>query len=162
MRVIRFCYGLPLDQSMSFEAVYPEPLQLDLVQKQQVWDAPGSIFVWMFVDGELAGESYGMPVEDTDELIEAFADVSTQQNKNAIHCYSNTILPSFQEQGLGTILKAHWLGLAAAKGFKFVYGFARPGGSQALNAKFGAVFLAGFPDWYGSGEEYKLYRLNLA
>jgi len=58
-------------------------------------------------------------------------------------------------------LKSHWLGLAAGEGFATVYGHARPGGSEALNAKFGAVFLDGFPDWYGTGEEYRLYRLAL-
>jgi GNAT superfamily N-acetyltransferase len=161
VRVIKFCYGLPLDQSMSFEALYPEPLQLDLPQKQQVWDVPGSIFAWMYVNGKLAGETYGIPLDDSDELLEQFTDIRADQNKSAIHCYSNTILPSFQEQGLGTLLKAHWLGLAAGRGFEVVYGYARPGGSQSLNAKFGAAFLAAFPDWYGTGEEYKLYRLNL-
>jgi GNAT superfamily N-acetyltransferase len=159
--MIKFCYGLPLEQTMSFEAVYPEPLQLNLSQKQQVWEVPGSIFAWMYVRGELAGETYGIPLDDSDELIEQFTGIPPQQNKNAIQCYSNTVLPRFQEQGLGTILKAHWLGLAAARGFDVVYGYARAGGSQSLNAKFGAVFLATFPDWYGTGEEYKLYRLNL-
>jgi hypothetical protein len=159
--MIKFCYALPLEQTMSFEAVYPESLQLDLPQKQQVWSVPGSVFVWMYVNGELAGETYGIPLNDADELIEQVTDIPAEQNKNAIQCYSNTILPSFREQGLGTLLKAHWLGLAVARGFHVVYGYARAGGSQALNAKFGAVFLAAFPDWYGTGEEYKLYRLNL-
>jgi hypothetical protein len=53
------------------------------------------------------------------------------------------------------------LGLAVGEGFEVVYGHARPGGSQALNAKFGAVFTGNFPDWGGSGEEYKMYRLAL-
>ena len=47
------------------------------------------------------------------------------------------------------------------RGFKTVYGHARPGGSKALNARFGAVFLDTFPDWYGTGEEYCLYHLAL-
>jgi hypothetical protein len=51
--------------------------------------------------------------------------------------------------------------MAAGKGFRIVYGFARPGKSQALNARFGAVFLDSFPDWCGTGEKYKLYRLVL-
>ncbi len=81
--------------------------------------------------------------------------------RKARSSYSNTVLPRFQNQGLRTILKAHWLGLAAGKGFEVVYGFARPGGSQALNAKFGAVFRSGFPNWDGSGEEFRRYRLAL-
>ncbi len=161
MGVIKFSYDVPLEQTMAFEAVYHEALQLDLAEKKEIWDAPGSIFVWLSVDGELAGESYGIPLESCDEPIEGLDALTASEKKTGIYCYSNTILPSFQKQGLGTILKAHWLGLAAGKGFDIVYGHARPGGSQALNAKFGAVFLDAFPDWYGTEEEYKIYRLTL-
>jgi len=115
----------------------------------------------MFVDGELAGESYGVPLSSCDESIEGLANITDIEQKAGIYCYSNTILPSFQKRHMGTILKAHWLGLAVGTGFDTVYGHARPGGSQALNAKFGAVFLESFPDWYGTGEEYRLYRLAL-
>ena len=158
MGVISFRYNLPLEQSMAFEAVYQESERLDLSEKRKMWDTPGSIFVWMFVDGELAGESYGIPLSTS---ICGLTDLTDNERKAAIHCYSNTVLPSFQKQGLGTILKAHWLGVVAGKGFGIVYGYARPGKSQALNAKFGAVFLDSFPDWCGTGEEYKLYRLVL-
>lgn len=161
MQVIKFSYDVPLEETMAFEAVYPEPLQLDLSEKIEIWHTPGAIFVWMFVDGELAGESYGTPVATPDDPIEGLADLTEAEKESAIHCYSNTILPSFHQRGLGTILKAHWLGLVAGKGFSTVYGHARSGASQALNAKFGAVFLQAFSDWYGTGEEYKLYRLEL-
>lgn len=158
MSVITFKYDLPLEQTMMFEAVYHEGEQLDLSKKKKLWDAPGSIFVWMFLDGDLAGETYGIPLASS---IEGLTDLSASGNASGIHCYSNTIIPCFQNQGLGTILKAHWLGLAAGKGFDTVYGYARPGASQALNAKFGAVFLNTFPNWCGTGEEYKMYRLVL-
>jgi hypothetical protein len=156
--VFTFKYDVPLEQTTVFEAVYHKAEQLDLSKKQKFWDAPGSIFVWMFVGGELAGETYGIPLTST---IAGLTDLPMGENVSAIHCYSNTILPSFQKQGLGTILKAHWLGLAAGKGFDTVYGYARPGASQALNGKFGAVFLDACPDWCGTGEEYKMYRLAL-
>jgi hypothetical protein len=146
---------------MDFEAVYPEPLQLDFSEKQEIRNTLGSIFVWMYVDGEMAGESYGTPLAGFDDEIGGVKELAEEEKRNAFHCYSNTILPSFQKKGLGAILKAHWLGLVAAKGFESVYGHARSGMSQALNAKFGAVFIAGFPDWYGTREEYKLYRLAL-
>jgi hypothetical protein len=55
----------------------------------------------------------------------------------------------------------YWIGRGAARGFSVVYGHARPGASQQLNAKFGAVFVQDFPDWYGTGERYKLYRIAL-
>jgi GNAT superfamily N-acetyltransferase len=156
--IISFKYDLFLDQTMAFEAVYPESQQLDLSQKQQIRDAPGSIFAWMFLDGELAGETYGIPLESS---IAGLTDLSDSEKKSGIHCYSNTILPAFQGRGLGKILKAHWLGLVVARGFEAVYGYARPGASQRLNAGFGAVFLRAFPDWCGAGEEYQMYRLAL-
>jgi hypothetical protein len=159
--VIKFKYDVPLEQTMAFEAVYQEALQLDLPGKRKFRDASGSVFAWLLVDGELAGESYGFPLTSSGELIEEFADLTGSEKKAGIYCYSNTILPPFQKHGLGTMLKAHWLGLAAGKGFENVYGHARPGASQALNAKFGALFLESFPDWAGTGEEYRLYRLAL-
>jgi hypothetical protein len=159
--VITFSYDLPLEQTMAFEAVYHEALQLDLCEKKELRDLPGAIFAWMFIDGELAGESYGVPLTSCDEPIEGLANITDIERRAGIYCYSNTILPPFQKQGMGTILKAHWLGLAVGNRFHIVYGHARPGGSQALNAKFGAVFLESFPDWSGTGEEYKLYRLVL-
>lgn len=158
MSVINFKYDLPLEQTMVFEAVYHEGEQLPLSEKKKIRDAPGSIFVWMLVDGELVGETYGIPLASS---IAGLTDLTDSEKKSGIHCYSNTILPFFQKRGLGTILKAHWLGMAAGKGFENVYGYARPGASQSLNARFGAVFLGDFPNWCGSGEEYKMYRLVL-
>jgi hypothetical protein len=147
-----------MEQTMGFEAVYHEGEQLDLPRKQKLWQAPGSIFTWLFVDGDLAGETYGIPLASS---IEGLTDLPVSESAFAFHCYSNTILPAFQGQRLGTILKAHWLGLVAGKGFDTVYGYARPGASQALNAKFGAEFLSVLPNWCGTGEEYKMYRLVL-
>jgi hypothetical protein len=159
--VIKFNYTVPLEQTMVFENVYHPGLQLELSQKQEVWDTPGAFFVWMIVDGQLAGESYGIPLGSSSELIEDLLVLPDSEKEKAVCCFSNTILPAFQKRGYGSILKAHWLGLAAGRGFDVVYGHARPGGSQALNAKFGAVFLENLPDWFGSGEDYRKYRLVL-
>lgn len=156
--MISFSYDVPFERSMAFETVYPEAEQFERSKKKQIRDIPGSIFVWLFVDGELAGETYGIPIAIS---IPGLTNLTDSERKTGIHCYSNTILPPFQNQGLGTILKAHWLGVVAGKGFRTVYGYARPGGSQRLNGKFGAVFLDSFPNWCGTGEEYKMYRLVL-
>ncbi len=159
MGVIKFSYDVPLEQTMEFEMVYPEPLRFDLTEKQDMSAVPGTIFVWLFVDGALAGESYGIPLATDDWEFEGLDSLPEVERKRAIYCHSNTILPAFQRKGLGTILKAHWLGLVVGAGFDFVYGHARPGASQELNAKFGAEFIGNFPDWYGTDEEYRLYRL---
>ncbi len=161
MAVIKFDYAVPLEKTMEFESVYHANLQLALSEKQEVWETPGAFFVWMFVDGELAGESYGIPLASPTDFLDDLLVLPAKEKEKAVCCYSNTILPRFQKRGYGAILKAHWLGLAAGKGFDVVYGHARPGGSQALNAKFGAVFLENLPNWFGSGEDYKKYRLEL-
>lgn len=161
MAVIKFAYEVPPEQTMDFDAIYPDGLQFTLEEKTLILDTPGAVVVWMFVDGALAGEAYGVPIVEYDEPIEGIDELAYEEKRNAIYCYSNTILPAFQRRGLGDILKAHWLGLVASKGFKAVYGHARPGASQALNAKFGAVFLGDFADWYGTGETYKMYRVTL-
>lgn len=158
---MRFDYHVALEHTMEFDAVYPEGLQLALQEKSILRNTPGAIFVWMRLDGVLAGEAYGIPISRYDEPIEGLDALTHEEKDCAIYCYSNTILPPFQRRGLGQILKAHWLGLVASKGFKTVYGHARPGASQALNAKFGAVFLDDFRDWFGTGETYKLYCVAL-
>lgn len=124
MAVIKFAYEVPLEQTMDFDAIYPDGLQFTLEEKTLILDTPGAIVVWMLVDGALAGEAYGVPVVEYDEPIEGIDELAYEEKRNAIYCYSNTILPAFQRRGLGDILKAHWLGLVASKGFKAVYGHA--------------------------------------
>ncbi len=153
---ITFKYALPLTSTMMFEAIYPEPLQMDIEDKIAL-QTPDSIWVWMLIDGKLVGESYGVPTSQLDEPIEG---LNGTKSSHILYCYSNTILPEFQGRGLSRILKAHFLGIVKGRGYKVVYGHARPGGSQALNESFGAVFVKDFPDWYGTGETYKLYEMR--
>ncbi|MBZ5492902.1 MAG: hypothetical protein LAO76_18440 [Acidobacteriia bacterium] len=159
--VITFKYDVRLDQTMAFESVYHENLRYDFEEKQELRATRGALFVWMFIGEELAGESYGIPLANLDEPIEGLTELTDTEKRAGIYCYSNTILPSFQKQGFGKILKAHWLGVVAGKGFELVYGHARPGGSQALNVQFGAALLGVFPNWYDTGEDYRMYRLVL-
>lgn len=161
VKVITFKYDVPLKETMAFESVYHPNLQYTYHEKQALRKVPRALFVWMFVDNELVGESYGIPMAHLDEPIEGLSKLSKRHKEAGIYCYSNTILPLFQKRGLGTVLKAHWLGLAAGSGFEVVLGHARLGGSQAVNAKFGAVFLHNFPDWAGTGEAYRLYEIVL-
>jgi GNAT superfamily N-acetyltransferase len=160
MAVITFQYGVALEETMEFEAVYPASLQMTLPAKRALLKTPGAVVVWMLVDGALAGEAYGIPMAGFAAEMEGAALVQDDPAE-ALYCFSNTVLPAFQGRGLGEALKSHWLGLAAGHGFLVIYGHARPGASQRLNAKFGAKFLGDFADWYGTGETYRLYRLAL-
>ncbi len=147
-------------RTMVFEPVYPENLQMTLAAKRSLLRAPGVVKVWMYVDGALAGEAYGVPMESYADDMPG-AELVVDDLSISLYCFSNTVLPAFQGRGLGDTLKAHWLGMAREQGFRVIYGHARPGASQGLNAKYGAKFLGDFPDWYGTGETYKLYRLEL-
>jgi len=160
MNGIRFQSDVPLEETMVFEAVYPKNLQMRLAAKRSLLKTAGAIVVWMFVDDELAGEAYGIPMAGFTAQMEGAALVQDDPAQ-ALYCFSNTVLPAFQRRGLGEALKAHWLEMARSAGFRVIYGHARPGASQGLNAKFGARFLGDFPDWYGTGETYRLYRLEL-
>lgn len=154
---ITFRYDLTPTETQQFESAYPDELQMDIPEKQALQDAKYSIFVWLFVDGECIGEAYGVPLKSLDEPVEGLAGV----DQSAMYCYSNTILPEYQGKGWGRLLKAHWLGLVKGSGFSTIYGHARPNGSQQLNNSFGVQWLEDFPDWYGTGETYKMYRMEL-
>jgi len=160
MAEIRFQVEVPLEETMDFEAVYPRNLQMTMPAKRALLKHAGAVMVWMFVDGELAGEAYGVPMAGYAAEMQG-AELVQGDAAEALYCFSNTVLPAFQGRGLGDTLKAHWLEMAREHGYRVIYGHARPGASQGLNAKFGARFLGDFPDWYGTGETYRLYRLQL-
>jgi GNAT superfamily N-acetyltransferase len=156
---ITFKLGYPIANSMIFEEVYSEKLQLGLSEKVEILE--NAITVYLFVDDIVIGESYGVPLSVLDEVIQGTENYSKRDKEITVYCYSNTILPKYQKHGFGSLLKSFWLGLVVAHGFKQVIGHARPGGSQALNAKFGASFGRTFKDWYGTGEDYRMYSLTI-
>ncbi len=158
---ITFRYTMPIEETMAFELLYHSNLQMDVESKQHLIATYGAIFVWMFVDGKLAGETYGIPVAGCDERIAGMDAIPEEEKRLAMYCYSNTLLPPYHGLGYSDVMKAHWLGLVAGRGYQYVFGHARPGPSQALNARFGAEFLSEFGNWYGTGEAYRLYRLHL-
>jgi GNAT superfamily N-acetyltransferase len=145
---------------MIFELEYDANLRLNLDRKQWYRSRPGSVFVWMFIDEDLAGEAYGIPLEQYSDF-EGRTEIPEGERKNGIYCFSNTILPAYRGLGFGKVLKAYWLGMADGRGFVVVYGHARPGPSQALNEKFGATFLRLCRNYAKTQETYKFYRLAL-
>jgi predicted GNAT superfamily acetyltransferase len=150
MDKITFRYDVPLEDTMELEEIYYAELQSNLLEKEAIRSTPGSIFVWMFVDEHLVGESYGKPPCDD----RVAASHPTLKPWEGIHCWSTTIIPRLQSRRLGTELKAHWLQIARSKGYKLVSGIARPGPSMKLNSNFGAKIVTTEPNWCGSGEEY--------
>jgi len=143
--------------TMKFELVYPEPLQYNFEEKVEFLLSNSIIGVWMYDDAELVGETYGARLGD---VCEGLGGCDGYDKWSTVYCWSNTVIPP--GKGYGTIIKAAWLGVLKGLGnVKMVVGHARPGGSQALNAKFGARFIETFYDWAGTGEPYRLYETKL-
>ena len=148
---------------MAFEAVYHPNLRLSLAEKIAELEEAECVWLYDATTQELIGETYGLPVKDAfDKDDEGFADVRPYWNRKAIYVFSTTILPKFQNRGLGKILKAFFLGVASQAGFPLVLGHARNGWSVGLNETFGAQIGKAHPDWYGTGETYYFYTLTLA
>jgi GNAT superfamily N-acetyltransferase len=154
-----------LRATMGFERVYHPNLRMSLPEKREVLEAPEALCVWMYDLRRrvLIGETYGIPsaVAFGDDDEEGATDARPFVREGALYVFSTTILPRFQGQGYGTILKAYHLGRAAQAGYRVMIGHAREGPSCALNAGFGAVLGKRHPNWYGTGEAYRFYVLRL-
>ncbi len=148
---ITFRSDVSLEATMVFEACYEPELAMKLADKAELRDT-GWVAIWIFVDGRLAGETYGIRLENLDEEIEDCA----AQDPAAIYCYSTTILPEFQGKGLSKIIKAFWLGMVHPA---VVVGHATAPAIRRIVEEFGAEILATHQSWYGTGREAAFYRI---
>lgn len=163
---IKFLHDFPIAESLCFEKVYPENLQFEEKDKQDLKDE-GAKFITMIDEdtGNLIGESYYIAL---DAMRDWPADEEQMEDglepwygKNCVYIYSTTILPEYQRNGFGSILKAYVLGLITKEGYCYVLGHARVNGSIQLNELFGAKREQPFQNWYETGETYFLYSLGL-
>jgi len=164
--VLGFARRWDPSKTMLFEELYHENLRLSLEEKIELLGGSEDVeCVWLYDPStqELIGETYGVPVRDAinEDEEEGFEDLQPYWDQRAIYVFSTTILPKFQGQGLGRVLKAFFLGVASQAGFSLVLGHARSGRSVHLNEKFGAQIGTAHQDWYGTGETYYFYTLNL-
>jgi GNAT superfamily N-acetyltransferase len=172
--MISFRRNVPTSETMVFEEVFAENLQMETVEeKEELLEK--ALTVWMFVDGKIAGETYGYAVPDIDEDIPGvegfcFSDGKARKDnvpEQTFYMYSTAILPEFQRKGYARILKSYMLGVVSASSylswspFETVIGHSHEGGSLQLNLGFGAKTLAGFSNWYDTGKTYYMYRLDL-
>ena len=152
---ITFSTSVPVEQTLAFEAVYEDALAMSLEYKRDL-ERQGWIALWMFVGGKLAGEMYGLPLWKLEEPI---VDCDKGANE-AVYCYSSTVLPEFQGQGLSKILKAAWLGMCWWSGAPHVVGHATSPAAKRLNEFFGAVFTTMHERWYGTERTAEFYRID--
>ncbi len=150
---ITFRYEYDISRTMAFEREYHLNLRLRLADKEHILKR--AIVIWMLEGRTLVGETYGIALDGTDEV-----PPGCPRDPRSIYCFSNTILGRYKGKGYGSILKAAFIG-RVSRDYDRVYGHARPGASQALNRKFGAKLSTTYKDWYRTGEDYRLYVLNL-
>jgi hypothetical protein len=153
--IVTFRTEMPIAQTMSFERVYEKNLQLDQDYKTMI--VREGIALWMFVDGALAGETYGISPARIDEDIE---DLPVR-DPSVMYCYSTTLLPAFQKKHLSKVLCAYWLGLVKAAGYRTVAGHTTSPEMTAVKAYFGAKFSAVHERWYGTSRVAHFYELAL-
>lgn len=151
---ITFRFHYPIERTMAFEREYHPNLRLKLPEKRELLMGKSAISIWMLVDGKLVGETYGVPWGAREEM------PGFPRDPEAIYCYSNTILRKYQGKGYGAILKAAFIG-RVSRDFQRIYGHARQGASQALNKKFGARLGKTYKNWFDTGEDYRVYVLEL-
>ncbi len=161
---IQFTSHVPVEHTMFFEDAFSESLALSLQDKREALKT--AIARWMYVGSRLVGETYGYRMQDVDEPIPGVTDEDNRLDPRwdpvrDCYLYSTGIAETFQGMGYGKILKAHFLGVLAAMGFRNVVGHARKNGSLQLNQRFGAEVLSEHSDWFDSGETYWLYRIAL-
>ena len=140
---ITFTERLAITKTICFEKVYEPELQLNLKEKRELLKLCTSS--WMFIDGELAGEVYGLRVRDNKETIEDCADYP-----DAIYCYSFTLLPKYQGKGLAKILIAYWLGKVDFPNVEVV-SHATALAMLSIFQSFGGRVYATHENWYGKG-----------
>ncbi len=141
-------------ETMIFESLFEPELALDEEEKEEILNH--SIAAWMFVNGQLIGETYGILLGDSDEEIEDTKD----EEEGVVYCYSTAILPQAQGQGLSKILKAYWLGHIVEFG-DTVVGHATTEGAYKLNRFFGAEFSVHHENWYRTKRKADYYRIKL-
>jgi GNAT superfamily N-acetyltransferase len=169
---------LSLEDTMIFDETYER--KLNFGPKAKARSLRNGIAAWLFVDGALAGETYGAPLGESDDEVaeddddedaddELGADVETGDADlvpylgaaGVIYCDSTTILPAFQKQGLSYVLCAFWLGMVKQAGYRVVIGHASLPEMMNVKAYFGARELAVRPKWYGTDRDGRFYELVL-
>jgi GNAT superfamily N-acetyltransferase len=153
--IITFEEYLPIEDTMVFEDVFEEELQLDEDEKSKIINAGWPL--WMFVDGELAGETYGIRLRTLKEEIEDCKNL----DKNSVYCYSTALLPKFRGKNLGPILKAYWIGMMRGMHQRAIIGHATSSQAKKLNEMFGAQFGNVHTMWYGTERTAVFYWINL-
>lgn len=153
----------PPDDTSAFEAQFEPTLQIDPEEKKELICASDNA-VWMYVDGKLAGETYGLTpsayAEGSDDEKDVIEDCDPEDD-DSVYCYSTTLLPEFQGKGLGKLLKAYWLGVVKSNGHSKICGHATSPAALKLNELFGAEVKSTREKWYDTDRTAHFYEIKL-
>ncbi len=164
---VKFIHNIPFEKTQIFEDLYHPNLQTDIQTKQDIKKDGGEfVYLWDTEENKPIGQTYFIPL---DAFINWEADEEQPEDgldkyyyQNGVYVFGTEILPDYQRQGYGKLLKAYSLGIMRTSGYKFVMGHARVStGSINLNEYFGARRIGPYKNWYQTGETHILYKLDL-
>ncbi|MDE2099811.1 MAG: GNAT family N-acetyltransferase [Patescibacteria group bacterium] len=155
---VEFIHAASVKETMVFEGLYHPRLQFSKNEKRRLLHA-ATIKVWLKVDGELAGETYGVNLEDEDDDLPGLAPYRYQKAR-WVYVESLAVLPRFQGRGLARLLKAYFLARTWALTGRGVIGHATTPATMRINLAFGASVRGEFKDWYGTGQMAWLYEIR--
>ncbi len=154
--MITFKSKMPIKETMMFEDIFEPELRLGVEDKADL--LASCVTVWMFVDGKLAGEIYGVRHTDFDEEI---PDVSHAE-PGMFYLYSAALLPEFEGRSLAKILMSNWLGRIAGLGVDVVTCHCTHPAMTHLAETFGGKLLNKHENWFDSGREATFCKIDLS
>ncbi len=157
--MMKFVNSRPIEDTMIFESCYEAQLRLEPDDKMPI--LANGIATWLLVDGELAGETYGITPRSLSIVADDEIEDCDPSSDAELYCYSTTIMPKFQGKGLARLLKAYWLGQVAERGFSRVVGHSTSPAIMHINHAFGAKDLASHENWYETSRTATFYEIAL-
>ena len=114
--------------------------------------------MWFFVETKLqeGGEDHNHP--DFIHLKKVFAKM---KKENGIYFYSFAVLPVYQGLGIGRKLLLTMIKECKKQGFSCIYSHSNEGQSAHLFEKVGGVFITKRKNWFDTGNNYSLFKINL-
>lgn len=154
--IVTFSDSVLTRDTMVFESAYEKGLQMTLPEKDGLFQQ-GALGVWMFVDGDIAGECFGICPAVDDET--EYEDCEPfKEDYYAIYCYGTTVLMPYRGKGLGKLLVATWNATMKSYGYKRVVGHSTARPMDKIREFFGAKFLSPEHEgWYGTDRIARFY-----
>jgi hypothetical protein len=155
---------ITIADTMAFEACFEPELRLTFDEKADILDVGEG--AWMFVDGTLAGETYGAtPAAIYERTGEEIEDCHND-DECSFYVYSTSFLPQYRGLGLAPVFMAHFQGFLTGKlRPRWVHdkliGHATTPHMISLREMFGATFGATHANWCGSPRTAVFYEQPL-